>query len=173
MRKADIVIRHYDGHARPVVNVKIHSYRQQWEASGLIARVARDAGDRSGGFTWTWLDAHVNNEAQNFWYDRAIEHAWEQLQADVDAEHVFDHPAKVYGAGRSSGWAYINGFTVDSVLEWDAIAVARWATFCRFAREAADDVPYQYLSLIYLNVYEPWYWRDQTTRDLVQRVSGL
>jgi hypothetical protein len=78
------------------------------------------------------------------------------------------------GVGRSDGWAMIaekradgkigRSWTSEDVESWDAIMVAKWAKFALIARQAADDVPYQYLSLLYLNVFLPHYGgEDQLT----------
>lgn len=152
----------YGHEVGPAVNVKV--YAQPTDA--LARQVAKDHGDPSGQFTLEWITDHVDAAAQAGYWDFAVEDAWETLQNDVDAEQVFDRPVRVFSEGRSGGWAMVGddrgkgknprAWTHEDVTSWDAIAVARWAKFARFARETADDVPYQYLAMVYLNVFERW-----------------
>ena len=123
----------------------------------LCARVSTDhEGKVDSRFTLAWIDAHIQQDHQYEWWNDALSQAWEQLQEDVDAENVFNHAVEVVSEGRSSGWAMIKGWTRETVEGWDAVAVARWTKFAKYARQTVDDMPYQYLSLIYMNVFEPW-----------------
>ena len=106
MRKADIIIRHYDGHARPVVNVKIHAVRAHGDFDRLLplVRAQEDGPDAARSeFTMAWIDAHLSDSAGNDLWDMAICQAWEQLQVDIDGERVYPYPVTVYSAGREVG----------------------------------------------------------------------
>lgn len=160
MRKADIEYHSDHGCGVPAVNVKIGWLSDlAWE--GLARTVAVDHGDDfPAEFTLGWIREALSQDEQDQYWQIACDQGWEQLQDD--AREIWQRPKlEIYSQGRSSGWAVVGklydgedgrqGFTRESVDGWDAIAVAKWARFCKIAREIADDVPYQYLSLIYLN----------------------
>lgn len=84
-------------------------------------------------------------------WDAALEQGWERLKED--AREVFGDRVKVYSEGRSGGWAVLHG--LPDVESWDAIALSRFARFCRFAGMAVKDVPYQAAAIAALNVYLP------------------
>ena len=141
---------------KPAVNVKIGWLRDQaWDQ--LARKVAEDhAAPRPAEFTLAWIREALSQDAQDQYWQAAIDDAWEQLEEDVNhgwEAPIFGRKVKIYSQGRSGGWAVVEGFTREQVEGWDAIAVAKWAKFCRIARETADDVNYQYLSLIYLNQF--------------------
>lgn len=158
--KADITFHRigYGSTSTPAVNVKVYASPGPAEWKMLQGH---EGADRR--FDQAWIDQHLTDRQRDTWWSAALEDGWEQLQRDIDAEHVWPFPVKVWSEGRSSGWAIIghgeNGrkhWDRDDVASWDAVAVARWGKFARIARSCADDVPYQYLSLIYANVYLPW-----------------
>jgi hypothetical protein len=144
----------YGAEAGPAVNVKIHAS----PTNALALDVTRQYDGEDPRFTLDWIDAHLSEGQRNGWWEDACRHAWEQLQNDVNTENVFDRSGKVeiISEGRSGGWAIVRGWTRDTVTGWDAVAVARWGKFARYARETANDVPFQYLAGIYLNVFEDW-----------------
>jgi hypothetical protein len=76
--------------------------------------------------------------------------AWEFAQTLAD--DTFGAGAKVWSAGRSSGWCVVDG--LPDVDSWDAIALGRWARFARDVRAIADDLPYQTFWGIAANVYD-------------------
>lgn len=155
----------------PAVNVKIYA---RIDFRTLCAKVSADHdGIANPEFTEDWIKANLGDEGGHEWWNEALSDAWDQLQEDVNAEGVFGRDVKVYSEGRSSGWAYIDGITREDVEGWNAIKLAQWARFAKFARQTADDVPYQYLSLIYLNVFEPWKVKRDNAADLNQRMSGV
>lgn len=137
----------------PAVNVKIRKQPTEDLARQVSASFEGKPDPR---FTLAWIDQHISQDQQYEWWNDACQFAWEQLQNAVDANDVFGHPVTIISEGRSSGWAMIKGWTRETVEGWNAIDVARWVKFARFARETADDVPYQYLDLIYANVFQPW-----------------
>lgn len=151
--KADIEF-HYDhGRSRPAVNVKVHN---AWvgEFAKLLPQVSEDIdGKANPHFNEEWLERHVSEDAWQDYFYSACEDGWELLQ--MDAEEVFGRGVKVYSEGRQGGWAVVEGIDTD-VESWDAIAVARWGKFARWARAQADDVPYQMVRHAYINKFRPW-----------------
>lgn len=122
-----------------------------------------------------WLDAHLINPAATWRNDYspnsgqynysspgddaekillqleewACEHAWEN-DIQEDARQCFpDLPAtsrgEVVSEGRSGGWAIIPA--LPPLEEWDAVMLMRWRRFEKYARQGADDIPYQMLWL--------------------------
>lgn len=176
MKKADITFHGLGtGGYRvvPAVNVKIKWLSGvEWERLADKVRADHNADAR---FSKAWIDQHMTDSQRNTWWDAACSDAWGQLEEDVNAENVFGRTVKIYSEGRSAGWAYVdkltNGERVD-IESWDAVALARWAKFAKFARQTADDVPYQYLSLVYMNVFEPWAAAADSAADLEQRLQG-
>jgi hypothetical protein len=154
--KADIEFHGDHGPSVPAVNVKV-KWLSTAEWDRLAARVATDEGHpRPAEFSRAWIDAELSDDQQDTYYQLAIEHAWEQLETDVNdgwASPIFGRRVKVFSQGRSGGWAVVEGITRADAESWDAIGLARWRKFARVARETADNVPYQYLSLIYLNKF--------------------
>lgn len=87
----------------------------------------------------------------------ACEQGWEDMQEDArqcfpegsfyryDSETGHYIPFHVEAEGRSSGWAVIPA--LPPLEEWDAIMLARWRRFEKYARQGADDIPYQMLWL--------------------------
>jgi len=91
-------------------------------------------------------------------WEAACEQAWEALQ--TEAEAVFGPRVKVYQEGRSGGWAVVDGLPLfDS---WDALDLARWRRFERYAREQADAVPLGMAQWAYDNVYAPRFYLTVT-----------
>lgn len=180
--KADVQfhVDRFTSHA--AVNVKVYGTREELTAAWRMLRQGEEIDPR---FTADWIAAELTDDRQMGWWDEACAVAWERAQADYDA-HAADFwgPATIYSEGRSGGWAVIAPkrepglvsppwFTREEVAGWDAIALAKWARFVKWLRQAADDVPYQYLSLIYSNVFEPWAEADQEARAAAQREEGL
>lgn len=150
MRKADIQLRPYLPYGGPplvpVVNVKVDAFGLERH----IPEVADDTGN--AGFDDAWWDRNVDDDVLSWAFESACERGWELLQSD--AEHIFGPHVKVYSRGRSEGWAYLDPHTVPDFDSWDAVMLAKWAKFCRIARDIADDVPYQMVWIIAVNVYE-------------------
>lgn len=145
----------------PAVNVKVYAQPgpKDW------AQLYREEEDRR--FDAEWVDAQLTDEQRGYWWSEACQRGWEQIQNDVAADTLFRRPVEVYSEGRSSGWAYVDYprnypgrtghvFTREDVQGWDAVAIARWGKFARYCRETVADVPFQYLWLLYHNVYLPW-----------------
>lgn len=173
MKKSDIRYHRlgYGSHGVPAVNVKVYAS----PTDAIAAQVARDNGDTSGAFTPAWINANLSDDQQNAWWGSALENGWEYLTESVNAENVFGRKVAIYSEGRSSGWAYVEGIDCEHVDAWDAIALARWAKFDRFCRETVADIPYQYLSAVYLNVFEPIYSAaiDRAERAMLRDAGGF
>src|SRR3990167_165314 len=135
MRKSEITF-HADGyssHRLPAVNVKVHRFEP---TDAAIATVASDLSMPR--FTRAAID-ELTDEARQFWWDAALAEGWELLQ--TDAEQIYGPHIRVYGEGRSSGWAvlgyeYTTGrhspfASAEDVRGWDAIALAKWAKFAK------------------------------------------
>jgi len=157
--KADIRF-HSDGGRRALaaVNVKVDMPWSDHARADLCHRVAEAQGaDRPAEFTPDWIDQELTADQQDQWWQAACADGWAQLEtATNDSDSgggIFGRKVEIFSQGRSGGWAVVKGFDREAVAEWDAIAVMRWARFAKLARAIADDVPYQYYALIYLNVY--------------------
>lgn len=136
----------------PAVNVKVYDGPDDvsdadWES----IRQAEAGGDPR--FTRGWVKAHVNDDAMMDLFNDACEGNWELIQSD--AEWIFDgYRVKVHAEGRSGGWAIVGG--LPDLDDWDAVLLAKWRKFARFARGVADDVPYQMVSMLALNDFAHW-----------------
>jgi hypothetical protein len=156
MRKDDVEFHRlgYGYDSVPAVNVKV-SWPQGQKRRELLEEVERETGET--GFAGWAEEAQYGGELADEWPDwafgAACEDAWGMLQ--TDAEEIFGAGTKVYAEGRSGGWAYIDGMTAEDVEGWDAIALGRWAKFARWARQQADNVPYQEAWIVAVNVYGP------------------
>ncbi len=154
MKKSDIEYHSIgNGYQRaPVVNVKVNFRRDRDMATFRKANPETD--ER---FTWEWIDEHEPDD-DGTWFGMACEHGWEGLQ--TDAEDIYGSSTKVHSTGRSGGYAYIECFVDrgdgNPVDAWDAVALSKWAKFCKWARQQADDVPYLFLDSIYFNAFLPW-----------------
>lgn len=150
MRKRDVTFHGTNGahYPAPVINVKVHGYVNE----ALLRQAAEDNGygDVTGIFI-AWWEANEPDSGELF--NIACEHSWDDLQED--ARYIYnDLHLKVYSTGRSGGWAYIDGFTAESVEAWDAIDLMRWERFCKAARAYADDMPYRMATLVLINGFD-------------------
>jgi hypothetical protein len=141
--KADVETRYENRRTLPCVNVKVYAGLTR----SVVDKVRNDNGGHDG-FTLDWMED--NEERLRWTFESACEMGWETLQQD--AEEIFGKGVKVWSAGRSGGWAVVEG--LPDVESWDAIALARWRKFEKFAKAEAADVPYRMADLAYINVYE-------------------
>jgi len=151
MKRSDITVRYYDHESRPVVNVKVTRAPTEKDFAMLVERDPR--------FTLAWIEANVSDDDRNHAWDEACRHCFEQ--AEEDAKEIFGQSTKLYQAGRSGGWLYIDGMTRESMEHWNAIDVAKWAKFEKWSKQTADDVPFQYLW--YINERHFGEWASQQT----------
>lgn len=159
--RADIAF-HCDGYgnqsAHAAVNVKV-PYLPPAAWVDLAARVGTDhGGDRAYLPPFAAFVAEIDAEQIQLWIDAACEDGWER--AEEIARETFGDGYGVTSEGRSGGWAVVTyhdrpTFARDEIAAWDAIAVTRWGRFARRLDDEVADLPYQALSLIYLNLYEP------------------
>lgn len=146
MRKSDVTM-HTDGYGRervPAVNVKVDA----WNFPHCVDWSNVESYE---GFNTAWIEEHMTEAETDHYFTFACEVAWEDLQSD--AEYIFGEHVKVESQGRSSGWAVVNG--LPDLEQWDAVMLAKWARFAKWARSVADYVPESMVELIALNVYEP------------------
>lgn len=145
--KEDITT-HYDRERKPAVNVKVHDTLDDgyamWEA---------DNPGHDPRFTVKWIDANLDFDAQQDYFGFACQSGYET--AEQDAQEIWGSHVRVYSEGRSGGWAVVDGIDQD-ISSWDAIAVAKWGRFARYARGTADYTMALMCDLIYINVFEQW-----------------
>lgn len=143
----------HNGYKRvPAVNVKCH---KSWQ-KGYDEFVATE--EVAPGFTKEWIEANVSEDALQSAWIAACESAWEYLQEI--ATEIYGRGVRVYSEGRSGGWAYIDGisldqYSTDPIESWDAIDLARWRSFSNRAKLEAQDVMRQTVSNIYYSKFEP------------------
>lgn len=156
----------------PAVNVKTQG---GYVTRALVEQVAADNDQPTFVRWWDENESKLSDDTLTYYWQSACEDAWETLQDD--AEEIFGRGVKVYSAGRSGGWAYIEQFKAEShgsgydVTDgWDAIDVAKWGKFARWARLIADDVEYQMVQMILINLFQPEHEAAQKRafRDLIR-----
>ncbi len=176
MKKADVQFHTigYGGNGCAAINVKIHGSGRD------VRRKALEAGDGDREHMPSWaefFDEWCDENQDDPLWDAACRDGWDR--AEELARETFalvPRNAGRYGVtseGRSGGWLIVTlddrpVFTREEVAGWDAISLGRYATFARRVRELADDVPYQYGSLVYINEYE----READNRDKAYEIGG-
>lgn len=145
MRKSDVET--YDG--LPSVNVKV---AMPWGVE--LAEIVRQVGAEDGytweeGFDYEFVNETLND--QDHWFWTACEYEFEYFTEW--AKEIL--PGSRYELrGRSGG--HLVATNLGDVAEWDAVALAKWAKVARIAREIADGIPYQMVSLVAINIFAPW-----------------
>lgn len=137
---------------RPAVNVKCHNiYGADWRK--LAADVADEASDPAAFLAWwdSQLAADDDFGPPEWTFEAACENGWELLQ--TDAGELFGPTVKVYAEGRSSGWCVVDG--LPPVSTWDAILLAKWRRFEKWAGQQVDDIPRSMVWHTMANVWEP------------------
>ena len=147
IRTKDDVARCYHESGRfdkdiPHVNVKV---RRQLED-------VKFAGDCEipAGLTLEWIRANLTDEQLDAIFWMSCEREWEMLQQD--AEEIFGSGVEVNAGGRSSGWACVTGLA--DIGEWDAVMLAKWRKFARYAGEYAQGIPEQMVYSIAANEWD-------------------
>lgn len=150
MRKADIQRSYHNGsRGEPMLNIKIYgpvpqSVAAQVEAdSGMTGFAAWYAAQDSDDVDWAWQVACEDGVEQ------ATDVAGD-IFGDAYGKHAHDR-RRVWQAGRSGGWLYVNG--LDDIDGWDAIAVSRWGRFATRIEDIVNDTPYRFLMLLAINDY--------------------
>lgn len=151
MRKDDVTTSYHQGMSGPMVNVKVHGmYGADWAELGR--RVEEEEG-ADGFAAWfeAWTDADEYGNGMEPWFAAACEMGFDMLQQY--AEEIWPaYAVKVWPAGRSGGWAVVEG--LPDVDDWDAVMLAKWARFEKWAREETAGIPYDVAALVCLNVYD-------------------
>lgn len=169
MRKADIQRSYHQGHVgMPMVNVKTHGVMPDTDAEwrALAVTVADDIGSRGedtdlfAEWVMSLYDADDSLFHDTAW-EAACEQGWIMLQ--TDAEETFGPAAKVYSAGRSGGWCVVEG--IGDVDGWDAVMVAKWGRFCKWAAGTVESIPYDMVAFLYLNHWE-------ARREAIEQAAG-
>lgn len=134
----------------PAVDIKVYTGIEDGDLSEATS------GECPEGFTVEWIEAHLSEEEIAAWWQSACEQAWEI--GTEDAHEIFRGYGTVetWSEGRSGGWCVVSG--LPSIEEWDAVLLAKWRKFERFAHGIRDDVPTSCLSLIYINVWDNPEW---------------
>lgn len=112
---------------------------------------------------WAWVERIDSDRQDGGWEypngqfyraeEIAREDGWERAQED--AETVWEntrYSPKVESDGRSGGWLVVRG--LPDIDEWDAIAVGRWARYVKWVKATLDDLDYQFIWHLHVNVYE-------------------
>lgn len=133
------------GPSLPAVNVKVY------EGLESVSFPLDDADAPE--LTLEWIEEHMSEEDLSWLFGHTCENEWEMIQQD--AQTIFsDYTVTVEAQGRSGGWACVKG--LPDIEEWDAVLLAKWRKFERFARQIAAGVPEQMAYSIALNEYACW-----------------
>lgn len=190
-RKDDVETYYDMGRRHPAINVKCHRIeptRSEW------ARAAFDNGaDLWEGLAFVgWVEEKEEESEEDYnnllWslFGFACESEREYFDSCVTdpdygrstlLPHGWNAHAKIYQAGRQSGWLLIDG--LPDVETWDAIAVSAWGRIVAFARLLVEDIPYHIASLLFINEWETYKQeqedeeRERMTEALRQEISGI
>lgn len=160
-----------EGH--PAVNVKVNYDEQKLrELLPLdLGGVSSDNGTTftqvftEAGYTLEWIDAHVDAETRDVWWQAACEDNF-ALARELAVETFGGH-VQVYSEGRSGGWLVVYGLGV--VENWTLPELAKWKEFEHQVRTLVDDVPRSYLWIVHANVYE---FENDTTDESTTDQEG-
>ena len=131
------------------MNVKV--YGDLSDGFRAFERYADAEGDEDReGFTEEWVREHLSDGQLDSWFWEVC--AFEFEMVEQDAAEIFGSGVKCWQEGRSGGWVVVDG--LPELEDWDAVALAKWRRFERFAKAIAADVPYQLVSSLYLNVWQ-------------------
>ncbi len=131
------------GPSYPAVNVKVH--KGMTEGLREFRQYEPEASPR---FTEEWIRENLNDDQIESWWQDACQLGFEQ--AEGIGQEIFDN-VKIYSEGRSSGWIVVHG--LKDFESWNAVDLAKWAKFAKACRSLADDIPYQFVSNVYHNVF--------------------
>lgn len=161
-KKTDVETHHngYDWSTRhPAVNVKVYGSPGDPQSPKYHGEFE--------GMTEEWFDAYAEKNSE-WLFESACESNREMIVND--AQEIFGSHVKVYYEGRSGGWAIVDG--IADIDEWDAIMLSKWRRFERYAKMLAADVPYQMLSIAYINGWEPEMEEARGQAERIQELSG-
>ncbi len=139
---------HY-GSDRPAVNVKVRNWPFWKDVDFDYLAREFDA----PGFSEEWIEQYLSEDTVESYFWSTCEFEWEMVEQD--AQEIFDsYNVTVEADGRSGGWAVVLG--LPGIEEWDAVLLAKWRKFEKYARQTADDIPTQMAGSIALNAYPAW-----------------
>lgn len=134
MKKTDVQQRYDRGTYRPTINVKwmpfLHGLYRKFEGATATGP----------------LICAVCGQAKF-----ACEQGWED--AKELANDIFPQVVKVWSDSRSGGWLVVDG--LPDVDDWDAIQLGYWAKFVKGVQAILDDLDYQFIWHLNVNVWEP------------------
>lgn len=137
----------------PAVNVKVNLWGKN-EAAGK----AVEQDEQAPGFAAWYMDWLEANESVYWPFESSCEQGWERLQEDADtiwnedgSNWQYRYKVTVESQGRSGGWAVVRG--LPDLEDWDAIMLAKWRKFERYAGQVVEGIPYDMASIVYLNVF--------------------
>ena len=137
----------------PHVNVKVHR--------GLESlRFPLD--EAPAELTLEWIRANLSDDQLGELFWETCQNEWEMLQQD--ATEIFGAGVEVNAGGRSGGWACVTG--LDDIADWDAVALAKWRKFARYADQLARGIPEQMVYSIAANEWE-------AAREKAQEDAGV
>jgi hypothetical protein len=128
----------------PHVNVKVRRGLEDVDFSGADCDIPE-------GLTLEWIEANLSADylSELFWH--VCSNEWEMLEQD--AAEVFGAGAvEIHAGGRSGGWACVTG--LPDIADWDAVALAKWRRFERYAKQIAHGIPEQMVYAIAANEWE-------------------
>jgi hypothetical protein len=161
MRKADVIRSYHNGmRGLPMVNVKCYD-TDPTEADWWRSIV--DHGARTD--PATLADYYESTGVDGIYWDIARETCWDWL-AEEAAEVWPGAGVQVWSAGRSGGWAVVEG--LRPVDEWDAIAVARWARWSTFAALVATEGLRDQIAWLVVDA-----WTDDQAREHAELAEGV
>lgn len=138
----------YGGRVLPAVNVKVYKNVTR----EIVEQVNREDGYAADGPDLEWVEGRLEDSPD--WFDIACENESEYLREwGVELFAEVGHRVTIWHEGRQGGWLVVDG--LPDLEEWDAILLAKWRKFERIARDIADGIPAQMVSLLLLNVWEP------------------
>lgn len=199
MKKADVEQRYDRGTYRPTINVKWHPWMpdliRKFERATTTGRlicavcgaakffhVPTDINNHKfkagGSYTihefgddtefWAWVHDNLDDygmEWTDYAYEIARDGGWEAAR-ELAAE-VFPQSVDVWSDGRSGGWLVVDG--LPDVEDWDAIQLGYWSKFVRGVQAILDDLDYQFIWHLNVNVWEPHNERAKKLAEVMVR----
>ncbi len=116
---------------------------------------------------WAWVHEVSDNDYSPDVFEGAYEIACEQGWEDAKelANDIFPPNAKVWSDGRSGGWLVVDG--LPDVDDWDAIQLGYWSKFVKGVQCILDDLDYQFIWHLNVNVWEP---HNEQAKKLAERM---
>ena len=110
---------------------------------------------------WQWVEGMEDEPGACDYPDGVFVQA-EEIAREVGWEQAKEWAYEVWGSdqvkvwsdGRSGGWLIVEG--LGDVEDWDAIELSRWCRFAGLVQETLDDMDYQFVWHLHVNVWERW-----------------